>query len=554
MSNLNIWMCLAGLGLFLFGMSQIETSIKELTGQRFRRFLRKTTSRPITSIAAGTFATAILQSSSVVGLIVMAFVGAGALQLSNAVGVILGANLGTTFTGWIVATFGFKLKLGAFALPIIATGSLAHLLFKPQHKASQYGQLIFGFGLLLFGLDFMKEGVEQFSQHLDLSQYEGYPLIIFALVGLIFTAIVQSSSATMTLTLAALNANVISLDIAAAIVVGANLGTTGTLLIGGITGVPAKRQVSVAHFLFNLVTSALAFTLLYPLLYIINHVFYIEDVLYALVVFHSSFNILGILIFLPFIKVFTTFLQQHFSKDTSDISQYIHNVPPAVPEAAVTALEKETRNLINKVVLLNLHAFKINPESLFHSEDNGFARLPYADAYESIKRLEGKALSYISKVQQFALSPEETAALQHLRDSISNSLYACKNIKDVRVDLVEFRHADNDTLQNHVNKLTEQIRYLYKQVHFLIQPHEAGLLQDEIASMREKFMLDINDLNNAIASPATLENIDSLSLSTLLNVSRATTASSIKLIEAVETLVSCQQLGEEPPASTPVAI
>ena len=290
-TDIDIWRLAAGLGLFLFGMHQLEQALKLLTGRPFKKFLREHTQHPLKGVLAGAASTAALQSSSVVSLIVLAFVGTGIISLSSAIGIVFGSNLGTTATGWIVATVGFKLDIEALALPLVAVGGLGVVWTKPGSKRAGVSHLFAGFGLMLMGLEFMKTGAISATSLFDPERLAAYPPIVFLLTGFVVTALIQSSSATIMITLSALYAGVIPLQSAAAVAIGADLGTTITALLGALAGSMDKRRVAVAIIIFNVVTDTIAFLALQPLLHFITVVVGLTDPLFALVGFHSLFNL-----------------------------------------------------------------------------------------------------------------------------------------------------------------------------------------------------------------------------------------------------------------------
>ena len=186
----DIWKFIAGLGLFLFGMFMLEEGIKALSGRAFKKFLRKHTKNKIKAILSGTFITAIVQSSSVVSLMTLAFVGAGVIKLTNAIGIILGSNLGTTMTGWVVATLGFKLDIESFALPCIGIGGLGLIFLARSDRFSNISKLVVGFGFLFLGLNYMKLSISDLAETFDIGMYADYSLIVFAMIGLVLTAII----------------------------------------------------------------------------------------------------------------------------------------------------------------------------------------------------------------------------------------------------------------------------------------------------------------------------------------------------------------------------
>ncbi|MEZ0151176.1 MAG: Na/Pi symporter [Candidatus Reddybacter sp.] len=228
------WQLLAGLGVFIFAMKILEQGLRGLSTRRLRNLLRNHTHSPLQGVLVGTVSTAFLQSSSLVSLFVLAFVGSGILPLHNALGIIFGANLGTTLTGWLVTAIGFKLNISDYALVLIALGSLAYGTFKIESSRYHQASLIFGLGLLLLGLTWMKDSMSLLGAQVDEAWFRDYPLIIYFIGGIVFTALVQSSSATMVIILSAVHAGIIPLSSAAAIAIGSDLGTTSTVLLGSL--------------------------------------------------------------------------------------------------------------------------------------------------------------------------------------------------------------------------------------------------------------------------------------------------------------------------------
>jgi phosphate:Na+ symporter len=171
LQRFDIWLFLAGLGIFLFGLHYIEQALKKLAGRSFKKFLREQTHNPLKGVFGGAGITAILQSSSVVSLMVMAFVGAGILTMRSALGIIFGSNLGTTFTGWIVALIGFKFDIEGFALPMVAIGGLTVILFANRDQLYNFGRFVFGFGLLFIGLNWMKGSIEELATTFDVTVF-----------------------------------------------------------------------------------------------------------------------------------------------------------------------------------------------------------------------------------------------------------------------------------------------------------------------------------------------------------------------------------------------
>ncbi len=430
----NVWAFLAGLGIFLLGMIMVEAALTTLGGRPFKKFLRKYTNHPIKAILSGTIVTAVLQSSSVVSLMVLALVGAGIIELYNALGIILGSNLGTTFTGWIVAYFGFKFDIESFALPFIAIGALVMAFFPGKEKLYNIGNLLGGFGFLFLGLEYMKSSIELLAQNFDLAPFIAYGPYLLFFVGFILTAVIQSSSAVMVIALSALNAGVIPLESAAAMVIGSDLGTTITVIFGGLKGTPAKKRVALGQFLFNLIVDILALAFLYPLLRLVTKVYGLSDPLMALVAFHSTFNIMGILLFLPFLKLFSRFLNKRFAKEEQQVAYFINNVPSNVPEIAIESLRKEIQHLIERVFLLQVSILEIEPQ-IFNYRLNTFLRAESKRSsivqYEKIKELEGELVEFYVNIQNEQLERDDSIRLKQLILAIRYAMNAAKGVKDV---------------------------------------------------------------------------------------------------------------------------
>jgi len=529
----DLWKLLAGLALFLFAMNQLEVSLKLLAGKRFRRFLRYSTDKPISSAFGGIISTAIVQSSSLVGLIVLAFVGAGIIPLVNAIGIVLGSNLGTTFTGWVVATLGFKLNLTSLIYPLVALGGLSYGLLKGQWRA--FSQIILSLALLLMGLDFMKDSVSNLTEHVDVKVLSDYPLIVYLIAGVIFTAIIQSSSAAMMLTLSALYVDIISLPAAAVLVIGADLGTTSTILLGSLQGVVAKRRLAMAHVLFNLSIDSLAFFAVLPILALIEQL-HISDPLYALVAFHSLFNLFGLFIFLPFTKQFAAFLENWIKEDEQQIQRFIHTVPENITDAALEALTQETQHLLTLVTQLDLRFLRFSPE-IINDESNLPKVLTSAsnlEYYIAIKKLEGEIVNYALKIQ--IENPDEKIAhtVDKLTSAVRSGIYSAKSLKDIDQNIETFHIIDNDIITRYFEELKNASQQIFTSVYALLMTSsDLEFLDEELTSLQEKSQAFHNEFADKIYNKMSGKQLTSLDLSTLLNVNKEIQTSEIALIKSL---------------------
>lgn len=539
--GVDLWGLVSGLGIFLFGMMTLEDALQKLSTNSFRQFLRRSTNNAFSSVFSGIITTAIVQSSSMVSLMVLAFVGAGMIPLYNAIGVVIGANLGTTFTGWIVTTLGFKMHLSALAIPTVGIGCLLAVSSDKEKRLNQIGLTFLGFGLLLFGLDLMKSSIESVAQNLDLELLRGWHPVTYLLAGALFTAVIQSSSASMMITLSALNAGIIDLPSSAALIIGADLGTTSTTALGALKGSITKKQVAMSHVLFNLVVDLLAFIILLPLLPNIMGWLDVTDPLYSLVAFHSLFNFLGILLFLPLLQRFSHYLE-HLFVDDDEVRKYIQNVPTDTIPEALLAVEKEVRRLFIQASEINLRNLKISPQqltintSLQQDIESAFdSSLKYQERYNRLKTLEGELVEYASALQQASLSKDDGNRLLLLLQSARSSVYAAKNLKDIRDNLASFRHPDRKGLSDYLNNLLGIEQHFYQHLLSLYQDI-ATVDKEDIRDLYESLRKMHDAFSHLLYQESLGKGISELDSSTLLNVNRELLSSNRQMIESLRLL------------------
>ena len=426
--EIDAWKFLAGLMLFLLAMKLVEEAIQALVGRRFKTLIANNTRSPPRAVLSGAVATAVLQSSSMVSLMMLAFVGARVIRMRDALLVVFGANLGTTATGWIVATIGFKLDLEAAALPLIAVGGLYATLMA-RRRTEDAGRFALGVGLLLLSLQFMKSAVQDVATLADPDLLAGFSGAQFLLFGALFSAVVQSSSATMVITLSLLNAGMIDLPSSAALMIGADLGTTSTVMLGAIGGTANKKRLALGHFLFNLLTDGIAFVIRSPLLWMVA---FVGDPLLILVAFHSAFNLMGLMIWTPLIGQFAGFLERRFVAADTKVSRFLEDTARAVPETALQTLRQEILHLLDRVVVQNGDAL-----DLPRTRPVPDVAPAFSDAYRATKALEGEVLRYALDLERSGFSERENDEISGLLHATRDALLASKELKDVLGDLDE---------------------------------------------------------------------------------------------------------------------
>ena len=345
---------LGGIGLFLLGMILMTDGLKSLAGNTLKTVLRRFTGGRLSSIMSGTCVTAIIQSSHATTIATIGFVSAGLVSFENSIGVIFGANLGTTSTGWIVSLLGLKLKIGTIAMPFIGVGALLRLL--GRQKIAYAGLAIAGFGLIFVGIDMLQAGMKNLSEFIDLSSFAGtgvFNQIILIGIGILMTVIMQSSSAAVATTLTALNTGTITLEIAAVLVIGQNIGTTITAAIAGIGASDQAKRTAIAHILFNVITAVIAFVLLPVLLSLIVSVVQyigITDKTIILAAFHTSFNVLGVIVFIPFTGLFARLIAKLLPEKGPRLTRNLDRSTIKFPAVAIETARRTVIEITQAVI------------------------------------------------------------------------------------------------------------------------------------------------------------------------------------------------------------
>jgi phosphate:Na+ symporter len=490
-----------------------------------------------------------------VSLLVMAFASAGILPLVNAVGIIVGANLGTTVTGWLVALFGFKLDLASTALPLFGIAAFTLAMARRRTRLYYVGSAALGIALLLFGLGIMKASMESIPDRWDISILQGHIALVYLLAGVVLAALVQSSSAVMIMALAAINAQFIDLQEAAALVIGADLGTTSTTILGALRGNTIKKQLAFAHFIFNLSVDLTAFFFLLPILPMLLGLVYLSDPIYSLVAFHSLINIAGVLVFIPFLGHFSNWIESVFSRRSALATSMLERVPTSVVDAALTALRTTVQNMMLQAVCNNLHLFNLKPEQLKilrtdHPElldivpDRSFDR-----GYEELKSQEGKILNYSLRLQAQSLDAAEAAELQRLLAVTRNIVFSNKSLKDIRQDLDELKHSNNESVCELYTQHKEFQKICYEKIIELqLGDHSGEYILEELRDLQALNERHAEKSNQSVHAHAANEDGDGTSISVQLN-----TNLEIKL--ALATMINAMNFSLAPdPLNTPAEL
>lgn len=350
-----------GLALFLLAMAMMSGGLRVAGGERLKLMLERSTRTRLRGAAAGLVVTALVQSSSAVTIATIGFVNAGILGMAHAIGVVFGANLGTTMTGWLVSATGFGVKLDALSLPMLALG-VAIKLIASDRQVQGLGEALAGFGLFFLGLSFLQAAFAGLSGELaaQLPPASGAAGVVLYLgIGFATTLLTQSSSASIALILTAAGQQVIGLDAAAAAIIGANVGTTSTAAFAVIGATPNARRVATAHILFNLLTGSVALAILPVLLVLLDWTGGWQGAggrpEPALAAFHTLFNLLGVALMLPFADRLARLLERLYRTAEEDLGRprHLDATVAATPVLALAALRAELRRM-RRLVMVNV--------------------------------------------------------------------------------------------------------------------------------------------------------------------------------------------------------
>ncbi len=532
----------AGVGLFLFAMYLIEESLKNLSGRNFKIFLKKFSKNIIGAVAGGAIVTGILQSSSMVSLMVLAFVGAGVFAMKNALAIILGANLGTTLDSWLVATLGFKTNIEVIAYPALFIGSLLLILYGKRKSIKYLSFFLIGFGLLFIGLSFMRTAMEMQVKSFDFAQYADMPLIVFLGLGFLITLLVQSSSVTMALTLTALHTGAITFPLAALIVLGSETGTTIKLVLSGIGGTASKKRVVLGNLLFNIFLTVFAFIFLKSILFLITDMLKIDNSLIRLVTFSSLINLMSIILFIPILNPFVKFLELFFKDSDATVAAFIGNAQMSEIESSLDLYRLETTYFLYNSMLFNLELLDIDSDFMqwnehFNDINKGrkYHLMTVEEKYEFLKILQGELqLFYVSF--RTKLDSSELSRLTPLVSSVRSCMYAVKSLHDGRNNMDDLVRSSKDIKFEFFIHRKVQTESAYKFLNTCIENIEESTIE-KFQLMQNEIESNYNSALNEFYKEALSHPLDGIDTTTVINFNRAIFASNRAMVIATGYLV-----------------
>jgi len=497
----------AGVAIFLFGMLALEEGFKAFTGGALEKILRKTTDKLWKSLSFGIATTTVMQSSSLVSVITISFLSAGLITLTQGIGIIFGANLGTTTGAWIIAGFGIKVDIAAYAMPVLVFGVI--LVFQKNKTLNGIGYVLAGLGFLFLGIAYMKTGFETIGQSINLAEFSlpGFKgLLVYTTIGILATVVMQSSHATLVLTIAALAAGQVTYENALALAIGSNVGTTITAILGALSANVAGKRLAGAHLLFNVVTGAIAIALIHQLVVVVDWTSVLfgiapDDYTLKLAVFHTIFNLIGIAVMIPFINTLVAFLEKTFveKEEVAGVSQplFVNDIVLETPDTALEAMAKETVHLARNVFMVLTRAMNLNRDDILSAKNiaevveqsSQSLDVDVDDLYaKRVKPVYSAMLNFSSKAMA-RMAPAQADELYHLLVAARSFVGAIKIIKEIQPNMARYIGSDNPYVRHEYNEVRIHLARLMRKLRTIVEENITDI--ERIKSMLGELKLDM---------------------------------------------------------------
>ncbi len=525
----------AGVSIFLFGMLFLEEGFKAFTGGVLEKLLQKTTDKTWKSLLFGMLSTTIMQSSSLVSVITISFISAGLVTLVAGIGIIFGANIGTTTGAWLVAAFGLKVKISAYAMPMLVFGIV--LSFQKSKYLKGIGSVLAGLGFLFLGIHYMKEGFEAFKDSFDLAALAvpGYPgLFLFAAIGAAATVVMQSSHATLVLILTALAAGQITYENALALAIGANVGTTITAIIGSLSANVQGKRLAGAHLIFNVVTGVIAIVFIHQFVWAVDGIsnrvgIATDNYTMKLAVFHTLFNVTGVLVMVPLIHRLSDSLYKYFPERELAVAEprYLNDAAFEFPETVLKSVKLEVWHLFDSAFELIAHGMNLHRTQILESEDlektldedREIHDFDMDELYESkVKVLYSAIVEFISRSQS-EIPSMYAEEMFRLRSAAAEIVENVKHIKHLRKNATRYLVSDNAHIRAEYNRLRYQIAMLLREIYRVREEedYDHSLAVMDLKKMKKAVRMKHSELNAHISDVLRDEHITPIMATSLLN-------------------------------------
>ena len=513
---------IGSLGLYLYGMKIMSEGLQKVAGDRLRSSLTAMTTNRVTGVLTGVLITALIQSSSATTVMVVSFVNAGLLTLAESISVIMGANIGTTVTAWIISIFGFKVDMAAFALPLLAIA--LPLIFSGKSNRKSIGEFIFGFSFLFMGLSYLKANAPDLNANPEMLAFVQnytdmgfFSILLFLFIGTILTMIVQASAATMAITLIMCANGWISLELGAALVLGENIGTTITANLAALTANTQAKRAALAHFVFNVFGVIWVLIIFHPFMQMVNWVvdtfFQSSDpevaISYKLSAFHSIFNICNVCILIWGVKLIertVCALIHPKEEDEEPRLRFITGGMLSTAELSILQARKEIHLFAERT-----HRMFGMVQDLLHTEkDDDFNKLfSRIEKYENISdNMELEIANYLNQVSEGRLSSEsklqiramlrEVTEIESIGDSCYNLARTINRKRQTNQDFTEKQYEHIHFMMKLTNDaLAQMIVVVEKPEHQSIDINKSFNIENEINNYRNQLKnQNILDVNN----------------------------------------------------------
>ena len=515
---LDAFTLIGALGMFLFGMNMMSESLQKVAGNKMRLILSSMTKNRFVGVLSGIIITSIIQSSSATTVLIVSFVNAGLLTLGESISVIMGANIGTTVTAWIVSLIGFKFSIAEIAIPLI--GLAMPFVFSKKDKRKTIGQLIIGFSLLFLGLEYLKNGVPDIKSHPEILTFlQDYTnmgflsILLFLFVGTLLTIIVQSSSATMAITLVMISQGWISFEIGAAMVLGENIGTTITANIAAITANINSKRAALSHTLFNVFGVIWVLILFYPFTKMVGYIVNFDpethdNALYALSMFHTLFNLCNTIIMVFFIKTLEKIVCKIIPDKNTDNEfalKFISSGLLQTGELSLIEAEKEIELYTERTHRMLYEAKEYALNSI--KDKNNHA--------ERIKHYEEASDNTESAISDYLYNIAATPTSTQLKSTIRSYLYLTSEIESVAdrcyniSRLITRKNNDNVVFSDYqISKIAEVFDLIDQ--HFTIL--EECVKNKFTDTTKKEIIFELENKINKIRYDIKLENIEKVNM------------------------------------------
>lgn len=506
-----------GVCIFLYAMIVLENSFSMFAG--IESFLKKATSSKISSFNFGLLTTAIMQSSGLVSVLAISFLSAGLISLISGLAIIYGANLGTVTGAWLVAGLGLKVDIASYAMPLIVVGML--FIFNKSDKIKGCGYFLFSIGLLFLGIAYMKSGFDNIKDTIDLSKYamSGVSgLLVYTLIGLIMTVVMQSSHATLTLAITALGANQITYENSVAIAIGSNVGSTIMAIIGSFNANSEGKKLTVAHVIFNVTSAIITLIFINFFIFITDETAKIagvrdDDYTIKLAIFHTYFNATGVLLFYPLAnlmeKLLNKFIKSEHKRSKVDTAYYLNEDSAQFSDSATEVLVKEVKHLYSNASSIIAKSISISkedinsplsPEEVIRSRQQPI-KMDFDELYNNrFKEIYSQIIDFAVLASSNS-KKEDMGKFMDLRRVALLLAEALKDIKNSQPNIYKFITSNNPYIKTEYDKLRIKLLKSLRIMAKMANLKDDYDLKTELKELKEIY----NDYNN-----------DELALDTLL--------------------------------------